>query len=124
MESFARGLVELIGIQVMEGDGMAGNSLFDFNRRTAVNTLVCAAKRGREVIVPDGRFVPQPGDLAYFIGSPMETTRVLNEAAISGKVDYMEGLKENVIVGHLIPAGTGMRRYDHIQVSPKAGVVD
>ena len=53
-----------------------------------------------------------------------ETTRVLNEAAISGKVDYMEGLKENVIVGHLIPAGTGMRRYDHIQVSPKAGVVD
>jgi DNA-directed RNA polymerase subunit beta' len=48
-----------------------------------------------------------------------ETTRVLNEAAISGKVDYMEGLKENVIVGHLIPAGTGMRRYDHIQVGPK-----
>ena len=77
VESFARGLVELIGIQVMEGDGMAGNSLFDFNRRTAVNTLVCAAKRGQEVIVPDGRFVPQPGDLAYFIGSPMETTRVL-----------------------------------------------
>jgi DNA-directed RNA polymerase subunit beta' len=53
-----------------------------------------------------------------------ETTRVLNEAAISGKVNYMEGLKENVIVGHLIPAGTGMRRYDHIQVSPKAGVTD
>ncbi|MBR4267915.1 MAG: DNA-directed RNA polymerase subunit beta' [Bacteroidales bacterium] len=48
-----------------------------------------------------------------------ETTRVLNEAAISGKVDYLEGLKENVIVGHLIPAGTGMRRYDHIQVGPK-----
>ena len=77
VESFARGLVELIGIQVMEGDGMAGNSLIDFNRRTAVNTLVCAAKRGQEVIVPDGRFVPQPGDLAYVIGSPMETTRVL-----------------------------------------------
>ncbi len=48
-----------------------------------------------------------------------ETTRVLNEAAIAGKVDYLEGLKENVIVGHLIPAGTGMRRYDHIQVGPK-----
>jgi DNA-directed RNA polymerase subunit beta' len=44
-----------------------------------------------------------------------ETTKVLNEAAIAGKVDYMRGLKENVIVGHLIPAGTGMRRYeDHI----------
>ena len=53
-----------------------------------------------------------------------ETTRVLNEAAIAGKVDYLEGLKENVIVGHLIPAGTGMRRYDHIQVSPKEAYND
>ncbi|WP_306642501.1 DNA-directed RNA polymerase subunit beta' [Sanyastnella coralliicola] len=40
-----------------------------------------------------------------------ETTKVLNEAAVSGKVDYLMGLKENVIVGHLIPAGTGMRRF-------------
>ena len=48
-----------------------------------------------------------------------ETTKVLNEAAIAGKVDYLEGLKENVIVGHLIPAGTGMRRYDHIVVGSK-----
>ena len=37
-----------------------------------------------------------------------ETTRVLTEAAIQGKVDYLRGLKENVIIGHLIPAGTGM----------------
>ncbi len=40
-----------------------------------------------------------------------ETTKVLNEAAIKGKIDYLEGLKENVIVGHLIPAGTGSRRF-------------
>ena len=40
-----------------------------------------------------------------------ETTKVLNEAAINGKVDTLEGLKENVIVGHLIPAGTGGRDY-------------
>ena len=38
-----------------------------------------------------------------------ETTKVLNESAIQGKVDYLEGLKENVICGHLIPAGTGTR---------------
>ncbi len=46
-----------------------------------------------------------------------ETTRVLTEAAISGKVDYLRGLKENVIVGRLIPAGTGMERYHefHLQ---------
>ena len=45
-----------------------------------------------------------------------ETTKVLNEAAISGKIDYLRGLKENVIVGHLIPAGTGSRAYDKIIV--------
>jgi DNA-directed RNA polymerase subunit beta' len=45
-----------------------------------------------------------------------ETTKVLNEAAISGKVDHLEGLKENVIVGHLIPAGTGRRAYKDIIV--------
>ncbi|MFD1095293.1 DNA-directed RNA polymerase subunit beta' [Salegentibacter chungangensis] len=48
-----------------------------------------------------------------------ETTKVLNEAAVSGKIDRLEGLKENVIVGHKIPAGTGMREYDSIIVGSK-----
>ena len=48
-----------------------------------------------------------------------ETTKVLNEAAVAGKVDTLEGLKENVIVGHKIPAGTGMRDYDNIIVGSK-----
>ena len=48
-----------------------------------------------------------------------ETTKVLNEAAINGKVDMLEGLKENVIVGHLIPAGTGIRDYDNMVVGSK-----
>ncbi|HLV92791.1 MAG TPA: DNA-directed RNA polymerase subunit beta' [Aequorivita sp.] len=48
-----------------------------------------------------------------------ETTKVLNEAAVAGKVDHLEGLKENVIVGHRIPAGTGMRSYDTIIVGSK-----
>ncbi|WP_037316408.1 DNA-directed RNA polymerase subunit beta' [Salegentibacter sp. Hel_I_6] len=48
-----------------------------------------------------------------------ETTKVLNEAAVSGKIDKLEGLKENVIVGHRIPAGTGMREYDSIIVGSK-----
>jgi len=48
-----------------------------------------------------------------------ETTKVLNEAAVAGKVDTLEGLKENVIVGHRIPAGTGMRIYDNIIVGSK-----
>ncbi|MEE9362790.1 MAG: DNA-directed RNA polymerase subunit beta' [Cellulophaga sp.] len=48
-----------------------------------------------------------------------ETTKVLNEAAVGGKIDYLEGLKENVIVGHRIPAGTGMRDYENIIVGSK-----
>ncbi len=48
-----------------------------------------------------------------------ETTKVLNEAAIRGKVDYLEGMKENVITGHLIPAGTGQREFDKIIVGSK-----
>ena len=40
----------------------------------------------------------------------------MNEAAVAGKIDTLEGLKENVIVGHRIPAGTGMREYDSIIV--------
>ena len=48
-----------------------------------------------------------------------ETTKVLNEAAINGKVDRLEGLKENVICGHLIPAGTGQREFDKLIVGAK-----
>jgi len=48
-----------------------------------------------------------------------ETTKVLNEAAIRAKIDDLEGLKENVIVGHLIPAGTGQQEFKNIRVAPK-----
>ena len=48
-----------------------------------------------------------------------ETTKVLNEAAIRGKVDYLEGMKENVICGHLIPAGTGLRQWEKLVVGSR-----
>ena len=51
-----------------------------------------------------------------------ETTKVLNEAAIQGKVDPLENLKENVICGHLIPGGTGLREYDDLLVGLKSDV--
>ena len=47
-----------------------------------------------------------------------ETTRVLTDAAIHGKSDSLRGLKENVIIGKLIPAGTGLERYRNIRVEP------
>ena len=52
-----------------------------------------------------------------------ETTRVLTEASISGKVDYLRGLKENVIMGRLIPAGTGLEYYRKVGLEPDTVVV-
>jgi len=49
-----------------------------------------------------------------------ETTRVLTEAAISGRIDYLRGLKENVIMGRLIPAGTGMKYYRNVEIAKDA----
>ncbi len=53
-----------------------------------------------------------------------ETTRVLTEASIKGKIDPLIGLKENVIIGKLIPAGTGMQTYRRVDVSPADKVLD
>jgi DNA-directed RNA polymerase subunit beta' len=53
-----------------------------------------------------------------------ETTKVLTEAAIRGKVDHLMGLKENVIIGKLIPAGTGMERYRNIHVERQDRVAE
>jgi hypothetical protein len=53
-----------------------------------------------------------------------ETTRVLTDAAIKGKYDPLLGLKENVIIGKLIPAGTGMSRYRNVDIVPEGQDVD
>ncbi len=53
-----------------------------------------------------------------------ETTRVLTEAAIKGKMDPLLGLKENVIIGKLVPAGTGMSRYRNVEINPFEEVAD
>jgi len=53
-----------------------------------------------------------------------ETTRILTDAAIHGKVDHLEGLKENVIIGKLIPAGTGAKQYNNIEVILKNELLD
>ena len=53
-----------------------------------------------------------------------ETTKVLTEAAIKGKIDPLIGLKENVIIGKLIPAGTGMKRYRNIKINTEVEEYD
>lgn len=75
VETFARGLVEMIAFPILEGDGVAGLSLFEYNRRHPNGVLLCAVIRGDEVYVPNGRFVPHVGDKAYVIGSQSEMTK-------------------------------------------------
>ena len=75
VETFARGLVEMIGFPIQEGDGLAGMSLFEYNRRHPNGVLMCAVVRGDEVFVPNGRFVPYVGDKAYVIGSQSELNK-------------------------------------------------
>jgi len=60
----------------------------------------------------------------FSAASFQETTRVLTEAAITGKIDYLLGLKENVIIGKLIPAGTGVDRYRSIQIETDDDLVE
>ena len=53
-----------------------------------------------------------------------ETTRILTDAAIRGKVDHLQGLKENVIIGKLIPAGTGLKKYKNVEYELKSQFTD
>lgn len=75
VETFARGLVEMIGFPIQEGDGLAGMSLFEYNKLHPNGVLLCAVVRGDEVYVPNGRFVPHVGDRAYVIGSQSEMNK-------------------------------------------------
>jgi len=98
---------------VLPGDSIDVNTFEDENRRlrlngkkeaTGVRTLLGITKAALAT------------DSFLSAASFQETTRVLTEAAIKGKIDPLLGLKENVIIGKLIPAGTGMSRYRKIKV--------
>ena len=84
VETFARGLVELIGFPILESDGLAGLSLFEYNKRRSNGVLMCAVIRGGEVYGPNGRFVPQGGDKAYVIGSQREIARFFHTLGRDG----------------------------------------
>src|SRR6202022_3426900 len=71
---------------------------------------------GKPVLLGITKASPSP-DSFISAASFQETTRVLTEAAINGKVDYLRGLKENVIMGRLIPAGTGMEYYRRVKIA-------
>ena len=84
VESFARGLVEMIGFPILESDGIAGISLFEYNKRHPNGVLMCTAVRDGEAIVPNGRFVPQVGDKAYMVGSQREIAKFFHTIGRDG----------------------------------------
>ena len=63
-------------------------------------------------------------DSVLSAASFQETTRVLTDAATRGKVDYLKGLKENVIIGKLIPAGTGAKEYKKMEIELETALFD
>ncbi len=77
VETFARGRVDMIGFYITEADGLAGVPLYQYNKKNPNGVLLCAAIRGSEVFVPNGRFVPQIGDKVYIIGSHKELNKFL-----------------------------------------------
>ncbi len=91
------------------------NSVLKRKDKTPVESREAVAATSRPMLQGITRASLQT-DSFISAASFQETTKVLNEAAVSGKVDALLGLKENVIVGHLIPAGTGIREYDKLVV--------
>ena len=70
VESFAKGQAELVDFRLTEENPLCGKPLRDYHASFGVGTLVCAAHRGEELLIPDGNFVPQAGDVLSVVGSP------------------------------------------------------
>jgi DNA-directed RNA polymerase subunit beta' len=123
---------KLKGMVVVTEKGASDSvKLLDVLPKKKVKDLNAALKKKNKDVIKVRDSVPATAD-AIMLGitqtslstdsflsaaSFQETTRVLTDAAIKGKVDYLNGLKENVIIGQLIPAGTGLRKYREILVS-------
>ena len=117
--------IEVIVRQMLKKIRVENNGDTDFLPGTLVAVLDFEAKEGKELA--EGKQVmlgitkaSLATDSFLSAASFQETTKVLTEAAIKGKADNLIGLKENVIIGKLIPAGTGMKRYSNISLSTDA----
>lgn len=77
VEPFARGRIDMIGFHVSAKDALAGVPLSEFNRKRIAEVLFCAAEHNGEYVIPDGNFVPQPGDRMYMVGAKHEVLKML-----------------------------------------------
>lgn len=77
VEPFGRGRIDMVGFRVSEKDTLAGIALSEFNRKRIAEVLFCAAEHEGEYVIPDGSFVPCPGDRLYMVGSKREIHKML-----------------------------------------------
>ena len=77
VEPFARGRIDMIGVQLSRDDSIVGVSLGEFHRQRSADVLICAAQRGSELFIPNGTFVPQAHDQLYLIGAKDELQKML-----------------------------------------------
>ena len=77
VEPFARGRIDMIGFYVSAKDELSGVPLSTFNRKRIAEVLFCAAEHNGEYVIPDGNFVPQPGDRMYMVGRKSELLKML-----------------------------------------------
>ena len=119
---------------VEAGDtGLLVSSLADKNEVLCAKEVIRARSANGETELREATYTPillgitkasLATDSFLSAASFQETTRVLTDAAIKGKVDHLIGLKENVIIGKLVPAGTGMKCYSDVEIQSVNGPED
>jgi len=123
IEVIVRQMLKRVKVEENNDTGLLTGSLTDWLEFEELNAKAIAEERepaiGSRVLLGITK-ASLATDSFLSAASFQETTRVLTEAAIKGKIDPLIGLKENVIIGKLIPAGTGMQSYRGIDVKPAA----
>ncbi|MFW5986300.1 MAG: DNA-directed RNA polymerase subunit beta', partial [Halanaerobiales bacterium] len=124
IEVIIRQMMRKVKVKNSGDTDLLPGSLVNRHELREVNNRAAAKNKEPAAIKPELLGITKASlatDSFLSAASFQETTRVLTESALEGKVDPLLGLKENVIIGQLIPAGTGMRRYREINVVDEDG---
>ena len=114
-------IVEGGGTNLLPGSLVSMHEFTDLNKEAIINGKKPAS--GRPVLLGITKASLET-DSFLSAASFQETTRILTDAAIRGKVDYLTGMKENVIIGKLIPAGTGAKKYRNVDFDLESQFID
>ena len=122
IELIVRQMMKKVRVETSGDTGLLPGSLYDKGVVERANAQATATKNGKAATVAPTILGITKASLAtesfLSAASFQETTKVLTDAAIQGKTDYLRGLKENVIIGKLIPAATGLKKYRGIVIEP------